>query len=247
MYAGVDWARKGWFAVFISHDGDLEANVYPTLWNLWYEHGDKLERLLIDIPIGLCKDTKRACDVSAKRYLGSELQGSVFYTPVRAAVDAKNIRRAKAVHERADVDFGIQNQAWSLVPRIREADAFVADCSDSDVILETHPEACFVALNGGSLDTSKQDEAGIEARLSLVNETVDFDVHDFYEEACREFRKPSWAPMIGAKDDIVDALVAAATAASTDGDLPSLPFDGTPDYDTELERYIEIKLPIVPG
>jgi len=51
--------------------------------------------------------------------------------------------------------------------------------------------------------------------------------------------------MIGDKDDIVDALVAAVSAASTEDDLPSLPRDLKPDYDETLNREVEIKLPAI--
>lgn len=61
MYAGVDWAGNGWFAAFLDENEGCGAGVYPTLWNLWRERGDEIERLLIDIPIGLCDDSKRAC------------------------------------------------------------------------------------------------------------------------------------------------------------------------------------------
>lgn len=244
MYVVADWAGNGWFAV-LHDDGAVDGRFYPTLWNLWREWGDQIHRLLIDIPIGLCTDTKRACDVDAKRYLGGKQQSSVFYTPIREAVYARNLERAKQEHVDADVDFGIQNQAWSLVPRIREIDAFVADCSDSESILETHPEACFVAFNGSPLDDSKKSEEGIEERLRLLDGVASFDVREFYENACSEFREPSYAPMVGSTDDIIDALVAAITAASTDGSLPSLPRDEEPDRDEVLDRDIEIKLPVV--
>ena len=71
------------------------------------------------------------------------------------------------------------------------------------------------------------------------------DVRRFYKDARSTFREPSYAPMIGDTDDIVDALVAAVSAASTEDGLPSLPRDGEPDYDETLDREVEIKLPAV--
>lgn len=246
MYAGVDWAGKGWFAVFVTEDG-LKGDIYPTLWNLWQAQGDNLDRLLVDIPIGLCEATKRRCDVASKEYLDGPQQRSVFYTPIRDAVYARGIEAAKECHRDAGADFGVQNQAWSLVPRIRETDVFVANSEDSGKIGETHPEACFVALNGGeSLTHSKQSEAGIDERLEVLTDSTEFEVRRFYEDAYENFREPEYAPMIGGEDDIVDALVAAITAASTDGNLPTLPAEGA-DRDEELSRDIEIKLPAIEG
>ncbi len=51
--------------------------------------------------------------------------------------------------------------------------------------------------------------------------------------------------MIGDKDDIIDAHVAAVSAASTEDELPSLPRDVEADYDETLDREVEIKLPAV--
>lgn len=242
MYAGVDWARKGWFAVFLTADGGCEGDFYPTLWNLWRDQGDDINRMLVDIPIGLCEDTKRACDVAAKAYIGPRQQSSRFYTPIREAVYAQNIDLGKERHRGADTDFSIQNQAWGLVPRIREADAFVEDCDASSKVLETHPECCFVALNDHEhLSNSKKTEEGIEERLQLLDSATEIDVREFYEDARSIFREPSYAPVIGDKDDIVDALVAAVSAAFTEEELPSLPRDAEPDYDDHLGRKIEFK------
>lgn len=188
MYAGVDWAGKGWFAVFLTEENGLEGEYYPTLWNLWRERSDDIDRMLVDIPIGLCEDRKRACDIEAKQRLGGRQQSSVFYTPIRDAVYVQNIEAAKERHREAGTDFSIQNQAWSLVPRIREADAFVADHGDSRKVLETHPEVCFVTLKGGPLDHSKKTDEGIEERLALLDGASEVDVEAFYKTARSTFR-----------------------------------------------------------
>lgn len=245
MYAGVDWAGKGWLAVFLTEGSGFEGKHYPTLWNLWRDKRDDITRMLVDIPIGMCEDRKRACDVEAKRLLGGRQQSSVFYTPIRDAVYARNIEAAKECHREAGTDFSVQNQAWSLVPRIREVDAFVADHDESQKVLETHPEVCFVTLNRGSLEHSKKTDDGIEERLALLDEVTDASVDDFYETARSTFREPTYAPTVSNQDDIVDALVAAVSAASTEGELPALPRETGPDYDEVLGREIEIKVPVI--
>lgn len=245
MYAGVDWAGNGWFAVVLTDDGEYDAGHYPTLWNLWRQKGDAVTRMLVDIPIGLCADSKRACDCAAKAYLGGTLQSSVFYTPIREAVYADNIEAARESHRKAGTDFGVQNQAWSLVPRIREADVFVETHEESEKILETHPEVCFATLKDGPLSHSKKTDDGIEERLDLLTEATDGDVRGFYETTRSTFRQPAYAPTIGSDDDILDALVAAITAASTEEKLPSLPQKTDPDYDEKLGREIEITIPVV--
>lgn len=246
MNVGVDWAGNGWFAVFLTEDDSCEGDYYPTLWNLWRERGDDISSMLVDIPIGLCEDSKRACDVEAKEFLGPRQQSSLFYTPIRDAVYAQNIETGKERHEEASTDFSIQNQAWSLVPRIRETNAFVKDAEGSDRVLETHPEACFVALSDDEyLSHSKKTEKGIEERLKLLNQASEVDIREFYESARSTFREPSYAQMIGGNDDILDALVAAVSAASREDELLSLPRNVEPDYDENLDREVKIHLPDV--
>lgn len=243
MYVGVDWAGKSWFVVFLGEEGNPEGDVYPTLWNLWHDRGEEISRMLVDIPIGLCSASKRACDGEAKEYVGSKHQSSVFYTPTRGAVYAKNIDQGKKEHESVDAGFGIQNQAWSLVPRIRETDTFLRKCERSERVFETHPEVCFAALNGDPLGDSKKNERGKKERLSLIEGAVEFDVEQFYTDAVGDFRQPAYAPMIGAEDDILDALVAAVTARASESSHRSLPRGSQPDVYEELSRNIEIVLP----
>ena len=80
---------------------------------------------------------------------------------------AQNIKIAKECHREVGTNFSVQNQAWSLVPRIREADALVADRDDYQDVLETHPEVCFGTLNGSPLDHSK-DRGGYQRAISAV-------------------------------------------------------------------------------
>lgn len=238
MYAGLDWAGKGWFAVVYNGE-QWDAGFYPTILNFW--HATDVDRALIDIPIGLTASDPRACDDVAATYLDDQ-SSKVFDTPVSEAVFAQNIDAAKAVHEERDVGFSITNQAWGIVPRIREADVFLQQHPEaSDVLLESHPEVCFAALNGGdALASDKREEAGREERLELLAD--DFpDPHAFLSEIESVFMEPSYAPVVGksSRDDVVDAMVLAA--AAREGDLVSMPSD--PDHDETLDRQIRIVRP----
>lgn len=93
--------------------------------------------------------------------------------------------------------------------------------------------------------TTQKTEEGIKERLALLSEASDADVEGFYQTACLTFRKPTYAPTVSNQDDIIDALVAAISAASTERELPSLPRETEPDYDEVLERKIEIKVPVI--
>lgn len=246
MDIGVDWAGKGWFAVGIDEGVVEKSNVFPTMWNLWREWGDEVDLMLIDIPIGLARNGKRACDMAAKSYLSGGQKSSVFYTPTRVAVEARNLGAAKEAQDGAD--FGIQNQAWSLVPRIRELDAFLRECDQSERIVETHPEVCFTALAGGEGTGSKKTVQGADARIRLLQNAVEFDVEAYYDATVKDFKKPSYAPMIGSKDDILDALVAAVTAALPPDQQESLVSEeGEGEtVDTELNREMEMRIPAEP-
>lgn len=76
MYAGADWAGNGWFAAFLTADGKCETDFYPTVWNLWHDRGPEIDRMLLDIPIGLCDTKKRKCDEQAKEHLNVPRQRS---------------------------------------------------------------------------------------------------------------------------------------------------------------------------
>lgn len=236
---GVDWAGNGWVAA-IRDEGAWSVEFYPTILNLWHPHRDATT-ILVDVPIGLQTSGKRAPDLTAKSILGGGRQASFFLTPTREAVYAPNIEEAKARQEPAD--FGVQNQVWAIVPRIRELDVFLREFTEEvreDQILEAHPELCFAGLNDGEpIAAPKGTEAGREARLAVL-EAVDPALVAAYEEAVDTLTKPSYAPVVaGSKtDDILDALVLAASATRGPDELERIPAE--PDRDPVLDRPIEI-------
>lgn len=217
---GVDWASKGWLGVILRDEG-WEADLFPSIWSLWKYHSDAT-RILVDIPIGLpTVDTgKRACDIKAKEIL-KERHRSVFYAPIRDAVYETNLDAAKAVNEEAG--FSIQNQAWGIVPRIREVDEFLdMNPSARDRVRETHPEVCFRALKGESLAAVKTTPEGLAERRSILHDELARS-----KEICAaieaEFTRPSYAPMVSGVDDILDAMVAAVTAQREESGVATLP------------------------
>lgn len=227
-YIGVDWASKGWFGVILGEEGTYETDFFPSIWSLWKNHSDA-DRVFIDIPIGLPTDGKRACDVEAREKLGR--QGSrVFYTPIRDAVYEHNLEDAKETNEA--VGFSIQNQAWGIVPRIREVDEFLdMNPTARDRLIETHPELCFYALNDQQpVVASKTTEAGIQRRAELLAAEHP-DARSIYEASIERYMTPKYASFLRAEDDILDALVAAVTAKRADDRLTSLPERGSPPRD----------------
>jgi predicted RNase H-like nuclease len=225
-YVGLVWATKGWFGVVLGDDSEYGTDLFPSIWSLWKYHSDAT-RILVDVPIGLPSETRRACDVAAKRKLGRQ-QSRVFYAPVREAIYQGNLDEAKERNERAG--YSIQNQAWSVVPRIREVDEFLDMYpSARDRLSETHPELCFYTLNGrAAVSASKQTEAGRQRRTELLA-----DEHPaattICEAAIDRYTTPSYAPMVGGPEDVLDALAAAVTARRDPENLSTLPADPPED------------------
>lgn len=239
---GIDWAGNGWVAA--SHDaGRVDVEFYPTVLTLWRAHSDAAP-ILIDVPVGLRETGKRGADQAAAAMLGGRRAGSVFFTPTRPAVHAPNIETAKQRQEPAS--FGVQNQAWAIVPRIREVDGFLQEYAENvgeTQFLEAHPELCFAGLDDGTpIEAAKTTDAGREARLDVL-EAVDEAFVAAYHEAVETLTEPTYAPMIGASktDDILDALALAATAAKGAEALDSVPDD--PEYDPVHDREIRIVYP----
>ena len=227
-YIGVDWASKGWFGVILDDDGTFETDFFPSIWSLWKNHSDAT-RVFIDIPIGLPTDDRRQCDVEAKAKLGAQ-QSRVFYTPIRDAVYEQNLDAAKALNEAAG--FSIQNQAWGIVPRIREVDEFLdMNPTARDRLFETHPELCFYSLNGHEpVEPSKKTGAGIERRKSLLEDEY-ANARTIYEESVDQYMTPKYASFLSAADDILDALVAAVTAMRDENRIARLPERRRPPRD----------------
>lgn len=222
-YVGVDWAGKQW--VVSIYDGDhLECEVLPTIFNIWQKYGKNAERILVDIPIGLTSGEIRNCDMEAKAILSEAgLGSSLFYTPTRPAVQQQTIEDAKEVQ---NADYSIQNQAWSIVPRIREVDVFLQETEDArDVILESHPELCFLGLDNRSDDKlgQKSGSDGIDDRQEILRDHIGEGFDDDYDEIKDQLMEPQYAPALGPsnEDDILDSIVMALTAKK--GDFASLP------------------------
>jgi predicted RNase H-like nuclease len=227
-YIGVDWATKGWFGVILRDDGTWDSDLFPSIWSLWKYHSDA-DRICIDVPIGLPDDGPRQCDREAKSLLGDRRQ-TVFYAPIRDAVYEVNLAAAKERNEAAG--YSIQNQVWSIVPRIRELDEFLDEQpSARDRLVETHPELCFYALNGRTpVADSKITKDGLEARKRLLREE-DEDAGEIIETIRERFMEPVYAPFLSTEHDILDALVAAFTARRSEEELSRLPDTPEPPRD----------------
>ncbi len=245
-YVGLDWAGTGWVGAVLRDGGDHTIDVFPTILNVWRHHA-AADRILVDIPIGLAAAGKRPCDVRAKELLAPERHTSVFWPPVRSALSTKTLTAAKA--ETEPHGFSLSNQAWAIVPRIRELEAFFAHVPEAaDTVRESHPEVCFAAFNDGEpLAHAKSTAEGLEDRRAhLADQNPDLSA--LFDEAVATFiDPPAHARRLhaDARDDIVDALVLAETANRSAQRLGTLPADPPVDTGATPPRPMEIVYPSV--
>lgn len=230
-FLGVDACSSGWFAGILD-SGTLSTELYSSeerdLDDLLSTHSDA-ERILIDIPIGLPKTSRRKCDEQAKNLLGC--RGiSVFYPPCQAVLEANHndYQQANNLH-RNQLDHGLSQQAWHLLPKIRELDSLLKETDDlRSNIFESHPELCFYAMNNRTpIAYSKQSERGRERRLNVLREVLGRQSEEAYDGALDTYYRKDVA-----RDDILDALI--LTAAAQSDSLISLP----EERDHQVQRQV---------
>jgi predicted RNase H-like nuclease len=209
---GVDGCRTGWVGVVLD-GGSATALVGATVADLVtaarLAHPD-LATVGIDIPIGLPDDASRQADLLARQRLPAGRKSSVFPAPTRAACAATSHAEASAANRAATGRVGITVQAFGLIPKILEVDAYVRS-PRSCRIVEVHPEVSFAAIDPDCVVPSKRTAAGHTSRAAALR-TVGIE-------------PPPYVRGQGyAADDLLDACAAAWTAARVAaGDAESLP------------------------
>jgi predicted RNase H-like nuclease len=204
--AGIDGCRAGWLCVTETGDS-LRAFVAPDIAQLVQQlPTDAL--IGIDIPIGLPQADSRQCDLEARKLLGRR-GVSVFPAPLRPTIEGtSNATPYARVHERQRQHHargkGLSQQAWRLLPKIREIDSFLReDPSRAERIVEVHPEVSFYFWNGAApLPGSKKSREGKVARARLIDASWPGErerlVHELRAAHRGEF----------AEDDLCDAFAA---------------------------------------
>lgn len=193
---GIDGCRTGWIAVVLG-EADIGVFHLPTIDAL-SEFVPDPTGIGIDIPIGLPDVGRRSADVEARLFLGSRRQ-SIFYTPVRAVLEAATHVDATAV-SRQLTGSGISRQSHALAQKILEVERWLptAPCE----VWEVHPEVSFALLTGRPALASKKTWAGmIERRDALEAAGINLD------------RAPHSVGLQAAVDDMLDAGVVAWSVA----------------------------------
>ncbi len=230
-FVGVDGCRSGWFSVGFGSRGCYELKVFPAFSELLAYYSDA-KLVLVDIPIGLPEGPGgRQCDQEARKKLLSPRSSSVFSAPTRQTVEqvaespgdydcAKEVEKCATRTECFPEGKGISRQAFAIAPKITQVDELLK-CRDRKAtprVREVHPEICFWALNEEcAMKSNKKSESGEKERFEVL-ERFEPQSCEIYSEACRRF--------VGggvAKDDILDALVAAVTARCGHDCLKTIP------------------------
>jgi predicted RNase H-like nuclease len=260
---GVDGCRSGWVIAFTDlRESPLsgpEFGIAPTFEALLQALRGVRALVAVDIPIGLPGGapvdvgTRRA-DAAARDFLGGRRRSSVFSAPARPTLQAGSYHEACGLEVRArGGGKGLSQQAFRIIPKIREADETIGPAHQeppSDEtrtwVREVHPEVTFAMLAGGGergygLVHSKRGCTSCRGtlcpgefeRVTLLKPYVpDFDPRAVHERLLRLYPRTtgSTGAIVG-RDDIVDAVACLVTAYRiATGEAMTLPA-GEPQVD----------------
>jgi predicted RNase H-like nuclease len=216
-FIGVDACKKGWFAVSINYSVEsCEIGIFETFGKLWDSIRGKA-LILVDIPIGLPENSKRQCDVQARKLL-KERASSVFPVPCRQAVYAATYEKACMINQKR-LGVKLSVQTWNITGKILEVDDLL--CKNKKArqsIRESHPEICFRALAGGRpMAHYKKNEQGFSERRNLLKSV------NPATEKIADFALDGFLRKDLARDDILDAIVLAVSASAGIKALVSIP------------------------
>ncbi|GAU65461.1 hypothetical protein SSP35_01_08030 [Streptomyces sp. NBRC 110611] len=174
---GADACPAGWLAVGLRDGRFAQVRLITTLRSLLVEaeaeteteaatEADGVAVIAVDMPLGLLDSGWRRADREAAALLGPR-RGSVFPVPPGAVWQEAEYDGARR-RCRELTGAGLSRQTWALAPKLREANACIAE-PGGDRLFEAHPEVSFRALAGGTpLLARKKSWAGQMARRSLL-------------------------------------------------------------------------------
>lgn len=200
IYGGVDGCKYGWILIKSVQNKLVFGGLYRDIEDLVNDNED-LDRILIDIPIGLSsKKVRRTIDSYLKLEL-KERHSTVFNAPCRESLVAKNHKEASLINKEIEGK-GISIQTFFISKKIRELDLLlIRKESLRDKIFESHPELSFKYLNSGTIVLSKKSsKEGLEERINILQK-FDSDVLDLYNEVLSATKRMSVS-----RDDVVDAI-----------------------------------------
>ncbi|MCB0650670.1 MAG: DUF429 domain-containing protein [Saprospiraceae bacterium] len=197
--AGVDGCKKGWLMIKYDNDRYTYA-VHENFTGLIGAHSD-LQRIFIDIPIGLSSDDFiRTVESSLRKELPGR-QSTVFNPPCREALKFTDYESAKSINQKTEGK-SLSIQSFFISSKIKEVDDFLLKGNRQLEIYESHPELCFKYLNPPQqvLLTKKSKNEGIKDRLAIL-EKYDPEISPLYHDILGNTQRKDVK-----KDDIVDAI-----------------------------------------
>ena len=215
---GVDGCPAGWFFVALEPSGTSRWGAVQHLGEM-VRQASECARVFVDIPIGLPDGPGgRECDRLARRELGRGRASSVFPAPARAVLDAVDYEDAQRRSRRVTGD-GLSRQAFAIVRKCKEVDQLLRrDEKAQRIVREIHPEVCFWALAGRRpMKHNKRGPEGFGERM-VVLKRLRPSAEQEIEEILSQFKRKDVA-----RDDAVDAMVAALTASAEASALRTLP------------------------
>lgn len=206
--AGADGCKSGWLVVAFPIGAPERATISLAEHIADVTTSQPLDRLLIDMPIGLPDIAKRGgreCDKAARALLGWPHSSSVFSPPARSALAATDYADALARNRATDANApGLSKESFYLFPRLSEVDVWITP-ERQTWASEGHPEVSFARMNqeqtgGGSLQPGKRTHEGRQLRHALL--------------VGAGFHPDTWTKPKGAAwDDVFDAAALAWSAA----------------------------------
>ncbi len=215
---GVDGCRDGWF--YFSYEcGKPIYGVAKSIQQL-FSLIDPKAVVYIDILIGLIDEGAggRRCDSEARSALGHGRASSVFSAPARPTLSAGSYAEAKQLNQAATGKM-ISQQAFAIIPKIREVDDFLRERPEIRYRLrEVHPEVCFWGLNQElPMEFAKKKREGFEERLGVLERYLP-DVRSITESILAVYPRKAVA-----RDDILDAIVGYLVGIMPEGRRKTLP------------------------
>ena len=214
--AGVDGCKGGWLVAIVSPVMESSQTDAPCVFKLKsllvastftevLSKTSDCKLVCVDIPIGLSDgDKPRECDGMARKVLKGRRASSVFPSPIRQCLLAKDYTEANKISLEHSGK-GLTPLSFAILDKIRQVDDVMSRRPEfQHRIREIHPEILFWALNHKQpMQHKKSRVVGREERIRLLA-----PIFPNVEEIVAKARKPKEV----APDDILDAIVAAWTA-----------------------------------
>ena len=162
---------------------------------------------------------------SARRFLGHPRASSVFPAPAREALKCPDYATASRSNQE-ETGRKLTKQTFAIIPKIREVDTLLRVCGKARrIVREVHPEVCFRGFAGRPMTVNKKRPEGYRERVAVLGRLRPCVEREIEDMVARHRGRGV------ARDDVVDAVAAAITAASDSSDLRTLP--ETPERDSE--------------